>query len=210
MGRQGRRSWRRDRRMLASGGCAAEKGRRGRVPARCALFALWGASNRRRREETFFASHRCSGARNRASMGVAMPWGAIDPGASRNAVGIAVIDRDRFGRFGPIYLREIRPEPGRPLDLRNVLVPYAREVHELGCETWATDGFAQHDVHHASLDAGIRSVQCTTDLREEWRHLLAICARGQHALGPSRLVADELLEELAEQLRTIEEVFANG
>lgn len=121
-----------------------------------------------------------------------------------------MIGRDARGRWAPVYLREIRPEPGRPLDLRNVLVPYAKEIRALGCETWATDGFAAHDVLHAGRDAGLQTIQCTTDLHAEWRHLLAVCARERHALGSSPLVPDETLAELAAQLGTVEEVFMNG
>lgn len=76
--------------------------------------------------------------------------------------------------------------------------------------TWATDGWAPHDVLHAGAEGGIGTVQATTNLPEQWRHLLAICARGQHALGPSPRIADELLEELASQLATVEEAFVNG
>jgi hypothetical protein len=139
-----------------------------------------------------------------------MPWAAIDPGASRNACGVVAIDRDRRGMWAPIYLRELRPEPGRPLDLRNELVPIARELRALGCESWATDGWAPHDVLHAGIDGGIATVQTTSKLSEQWRHLLAICARGQHALGASKRVADEELEELASQLGMVREVFENG
>lgn len=139
-----------------------------------------------------------------------MPWAAIDPGASRNACGVVAIDRDRRGMWAPIYLRELRPEPGRPLDLRNELVPIARELRALGCESWATDGWAPHDVLHAGAEGGLATVQATSKLSEQWRHLLAICARGQHALGTSRRVADEELEELASQLGMVREVFENG
>ena len=139
-----------------------------------------------------------------------MPWAAIDPGASRNACGVVAIDRDRRGMWAPIYLRELRPKPGRPLDLRNELVPIASELRLLGCESWATDGWAPHDVLHAGNDGGIATVQATSKLPEQWRHLLAICARGQHAIGPSRRVADEDLEELVSQLGMVREVFENG
>jgi hypothetical protein len=145
----------------------------------------------------------------RAGFGL-MPWAAIDPGASRNACAIAAIDRDRRGRWAPIYLRQIIPEPGRPLDLRNLLVPVARELRALGCSSWATDGWAAHDVLHAGADGGIATVQATSDLPEQWRHVLAICARDQHALGPSRRVSLEDLDALAEQLGLVHEVFANG
>lgn len=139
-----------------------------------------------------------------------MPWAAIDPGASRNACGVAAIDRDKRGRWAPIYLRQIIPDPGRPLDLRNLLVPIARELRALGCSSWATDGWAAHDVLHAGADGGIATVQATSDLPEQWRHLLAICARDQHALGPSRRVSTEDLDALAEQLGLVHEVFSNG
>ncbi len=139
-----------------------------------------------------------------------MPWAAIDPGASRNACGVVAIDRDRAGNWAPIYLRELRPQPGRPLDLRNELVPIARELRALGCMSWATDGWAPHDVQHAGADGGIGTVQATSKLSEQWRHLLAICARGRHALGPSRHVSEEMLEELASQLGMVRETFESG
>lgn len=139
-----------------------------------------------------------------------MPWAAIDPGASRNACGIVAIDRDSAGNWAPIYLREIRPSPGRPLDLRNLLIEPARELRALGCESWATDGWAAHDVMHAGIDGGLSTVQTTSNLPEQWRHLLAVCARGTHALGPSVRVSDEMLLELASQLAMVQEVFENG
>ena len=139
-----------------------------------------------------------------------MPWAAIDPGASRNACGIVAIDRDRRGMWAPIYLRELRPKPGRPLDLRNELVPIAAELRALGCASWATDGWAAHDVQHAGNEAGLATVQATSDLIEHWRHLLAICARDQHALGTSARVSTEALEELAAQLGLVRDVVING
>lgn len=137
-------------------------------------------------------------------------FAGIDPGASRNSVAVAVIGRDSAGSWAPVFLREVRPPPGRPLDLRNVLVPIAREVRALGCESWASDGFATHDVLHAGLDGGLSTVYVGPDLLEQWRHILAISARGQHALGPSPRVSADDLDALAEQLATVEEVFTNG
>jgi hypothetical protein len=96
------------------------------------------------------------------------------------------------------------------LDLRNELVPIARELRALGCASWATDGWAPHDVQHAGSDGGLSTVQATSKLAEQWRHLLAICARGKHALGPSRRIPEEMLEELASQLGMVREVFENG
>jgi hypothetical protein len=123
---------------------------------------------------------------------------------------VAVIERDRAGSWAPLFLKEVRPPPGYPLDLRNVLIPIAREVRTLGCESWASDGFAPHDVMHAGLDGGLSTAYVGSDLLEQWRHLLAISARGQHALGPSPRIADDDLEALASQLGTVEEVFVNG
>lgn len=123
---------------------------------------------------------------------------------------MSVIERDAAGLWSPIYLREFRPPPGCPLDLRNILVPVARELRALGCESWASDGFAPHDVLHAGLDGGLSTVYVGSDLLEQWRHILAISARGQHALGSSPRIADEDLDALASQLGTVEEIFANG
>lgn len=139
-----------------------------------------------------------------------MPWAGIDPGAARNSLAATAIDRDARGLWAPIYLREVRPPPGRPLDLRNDLVPIARELRALGCESWASDGFAPHDVLHAGLDGGLSTVYCGSDVLEQWRHLLAIAARGQHALGPSPRIAPDDVDALASQLATVEEVFVNG
>lgn len=139
-----------------------------------------------------------------------MPWCGVDPGASRNALAVAVIDRDRRGLWAPIYLREIRPKRGRPLDIRNDLVPIGREVRALGCESWATDQWAHHDVLHAGDDAGLATVRAEKDSAEHWRHLIAVCARELHALGPSRRVTAEQLEELEAQLAKVQEVFENG
>lgn len=139
-----------------------------------------------------------------------MPWVGLDPGATRNAVGVAAIDRDRHGMWAPVFLKELRPTPGVPIDLRHALVPIARELVALGCESWASDGFATHDVLHAGLDAGISTVYVGSDLLEQWRHLLAISARGQHALGPSPRIAVDDLDALVEQLGTVEEIFSNG
>lgn len=139
-----------------------------------------------------------------------MPWAGVDPGASRNALAVAVIDRDLLGRWAPIYLRELRPRPGLPLDIRNELVPIAIEVRSLGCASWASDGWAKHDVIHAGMDGGLSFVQSEKDSPEHWRHLLAVCSRGLHALGPSERVATEDLEELLSQLAAVQEAFENG
>lgn len=140
-----------------------------------------------------------------------MPWAGVDPGASRNACAVAAIDRDALGRWGPIYLRELRPpRQGWPLDIRNELVPLAREVRALGCASWASDGWAVHDVLHAGMDGGLSFVPAEKDSAEHWRHLLAICARDLHALGPSPLVSQEMLDELVEQLAAVQEAYDNG
>ena len=139
-----------------------------------------------------------------------MPWCGVHPGASRNALAVAVVDRDRRGMWGPIYLREIRPPRGRPLDIRNDLVPIGREVRAIGCDSWATDQWAYHDVLHAGHDAGLATVRSEKDSAEHWRHLIAICARSLHALGPSRRVTAEQLEELAAQLAEVQEAFESG
>lgn len=140
-----------------------------------------------------------------------MPWAGVDPGASRNALAVAVIDRDRRGRWAPIYLRELRPPPtGMPLDIRNELVPIAREVRALGCSSWASDGWAKHDVLHAGADGGLAFVPAEKDSPEHWRHIIAICARGLHALGPSRRVPQEQIDELVSQLAAVQEAFENG
>lgn len=139
-----------------------------------------------------------------------MPWAGVDPGASRNALAVAVIDRDRFGMWAPIYLRELRPRPGMPLDIRNELVPIAIQVRALGCASWASDGWAKHDVLHAGIDGGLSFAQAEKDSPEHWRHLLAVCSRGLHALGPSDRVATEDLEELLSQLAAVQESFENG
>lgn len=139
-----------------------------------------------------------------------MPWAGVDPGASRNALAVAVVDRDRRGHWAPVYLRELRPRPGVPLDIRNELVPIAREVRALGCASWASDGWAKHDVLHAGLEGGLSFVPAEKDAPEHWRHLIAICARGLHALGPSSLVPQEQIDELASQLAAVQEAFENG
>lgn len=142
-----------------------------------------------------------------------MPWAAVDPGASRNACAVAGIDRNAAGMWGPIYLAEIRGERGRPLDLRNVLVPHARAVRVLGCRAWLTDAFAKHDVHHAGLDAGIAMLESSGDLWDQWRHLMAVVSRRKHALAPSKRLPEEqhhLLDVLVEQLATVREGFEGG
>ena len=53
-------------------------------------------------------------------------------------------------------------------------------------------------------------MQAEKDSPEHWRHLIAVCARGLHALGPSTRVAPEQIEELAAQLAAVQEAFENG
>lgn len=142
-----------------------------------------------------------------------MPFGAVDPGASRNACGIACIDRAPSGIWAPLYLAEEQGQPGRPLDVRNVLVPHGRALRALGCESWATDGWSQHDVHHASIDAGLSCVVVGGHLWEQWRHIMTISARDQWSLSPHVRMPREQwpkLDALAEQLSTVLEKFANG
>jgi len=140
-------------------------------------------------------------------------YGAADAGASRNALAIAAIARDRAGVWCPLYLAEEQGAKGRPLDVRNVLVPHARALRAIGCEWWAVDSWAQHDVHHASIEAGIGMQVVGGPLWDQWRHIMAIASRERLSLAPHERLPREqwpMLDALAEQLATVREKFANG
>lgn len=143
----------------------------------------------------------------------AMIFGAVDAGASVNACAVAAIARDATGLWCPIYLAEEQGRRGNPLDVRHVLVPHAAALRALGCESWASDGWAHHDVHHAGIEAGIGTHVVGGTLWEQWRHVMAVAARDRLGLAPHDRLPREhwpMLERLADQLVTVREKFANG
>ena len=143
-----------------------------------------------------------------------MPFAAIDAGAAVNALAIAAVDVTPAGIWVPVYLAEESGQRGRPLDLRHVLVPHARALHAIGCTSWLPDAWALHDVHHAGLEGGIHTLPPVGgELWDQWRHSMALAARGLWSFAPHRRlprVQWPLLEVLAEQLGTVLEAFRGG
>lgn len=138
----------------------------------------------------------------------------VDPGASKNALAIVAVGVTSDGLWVPVYLFEMSGRTGCPLDLRNVLVPHARTLRALGCTSWLSDGWALHDVVHAGYEGGLYTAPPPGgDLWEQWRHAMAIAARGRWSLAPhARLPREQwpLLDVLAEQLGTVLEALRGG
>lgn len=142
------------------------------------------------------------------------PWAALDPGASVNALAVAAVARTPAGVWVPVYLAEESGASGRPLDLRNVLVPHASALRAIGCSAWLSDGWAAHDVIHAGREGGLATLPPTGgELWEQWRHSMALAARGAWSFAPHRRLAREqwpLLDVLTEQLATVLESLRAG
>jgi hypothetical protein len=92
---------------------------------------------------------------------------AIDTGASRNPSALGIVERvvhevctngrrERRYQFRPYLLRE-RRRTGRPLDLRNDVLPeFARAIIEAQCiPTWWSDGWSAHDILNVGALFGI-------------------------------------------------------
>jgi hypothetical protein len=139
-------------------------------------------------------------------------FAALDPGSRRNACALAIVRRIDVGssrRFWqPVVLREWIPTPGRPLDLREVVLPEAaRLCQALGVVRWVSDAHALTDVEIVGAEHGI-STRCRAegDAHEaEYRPVRDALHRGECPLtgchGASELVRQlRLVRSVAGQL----------
>lgn len=145
-------------------------------------------------------------------------FAAIDTGAKRNPAALAIVGvwlepkrnrsvieaiaglagNEQFDRvFAPLLLRAWKPSPGRPLDLRLVVLPaMARETLAHGAGTWSTDGFASDQIDLVAAAHGIVPTYVATS--EAYADVYAPVsdglARGEVALSGCPLVAEAVAQ----------------
>lgn len=134
-------------------------------------------------------------------------FAAIDPGSRKNAFALAIVRRvehARGWRWVPVLLREWIPSPGRPLDLRHVVLPAAaRLCATFGVDLWVTDVHALTDVEIVGAEHGI-ATRCRAEgnaYEDEYRPVRDALHRGETPLAGCDGAA-----ELARQLGLVRSV----
>lgn len=114
---------------------------------------------------------------------------AIDPGARKNAATIAIVrkvETSNGARFVPVLIREWKPSPGKPLDLRLTVLPaMARLARAWGCSGWVTDVHALTDVEIVGAQHGL-STRCRAEgdaYRKEYEPVRNALNRGQVSIA---------------------------
>lgn len=132
-------------------------------------------------------------------------FAALDTGSKRNAFALAIVRRiwlpvAEVYVYIPLVLREWIPSPGRPLDLRLVVLPEAaRMCAAHGCHAWITDAHAGDQVELVGADFGIATVYTSNDPYSEfYRDVRAGLNRGEVVLSGCAGA-----EEAARQLRQV-------
>lgn len=146
-------------------------------------------------------------------------FAAIDTGAKKNPAALAIVGRwvevDDDGTeratYAPLLLRTWKPSPGRPLDLRLVVLPeMARLTIARGAWTWSADGWASDQVELVAAGHGIDVSYVATS--EAWRDEYGPVANGL-ARGEVCLAGCDRIDEAVRQLRRVStrsEVGAQG
>ncbi len=139
---------------------------------------------------------------------------AIDTGARRNPSALAIVERivhevrtpagrERRYQFRPHLLRERKPN-GRPLDLRNDVLPeFARLILAANCvPVWWSDGWSGHDVENVGGIFGIATyfISTSTVTRDMYEPLDAALAGDP---CPVVLAGCENIETAVAQLRAV-------
>lgn len=136
---------------------------------------------------------------------------AIDTGATKNPAALAIVGRWNTGqgpRFAPLLLRSWKPAPGRPLDLRLVVLPeMARATKLAGASGWSSDGFASDQVMLVAAGAGLSVAFVATS--EAHRDVYAPVRDGL-GRGEVCLRGCEGASEVAAQLRRVSSVAELG
>lgn len=135
-------------------------------------------------------------------------WFALDTGSAKNACALAGFERSAAGLYFPIVLREWRPSPGRPLDLRLVVLPEAmRIITALKGEAVGSDTYSISDVKICAAEAGLQVVVPPSDSWDLFRHIWTVTNRSKLALAPTGRTDRpdaETLQALRAQLGTVQ------
>ena len=148
-----------------------------------------------------------------AALATAPPGGdgpcfaSLDPGSRSNACALAIVRRvehARGWRWVPVLLREWRPTPGHPLDLRMRTLPEAaRLCRARGVDLWVTDVHALTDVEIVGAEHGI-ATRCRAEgnaFEDEYRPVRDAVHRGETPLAGCEGAA-----ELARQLGLVRSI----
>ncbi len=130
---------------------------------------------------------------------------AIDPGTSQNSFALA-IGEERGRVWRPIYLREWRGGPGKPLDLRLKEGPEAaRIVRVHGLDEWETDIHGWADIQLVSQEHSLAVKLDNYPLEVTFSHARRVLHEERMRLRADDTELDEMCAELEEEMRGVTE-----